>query len=75
MHAEIDHGLGAARGLGIVTPYAGIGLAQQGARSWRMGTQWQFAPNASVSIEGAWRAAAIDDGPEHQLMLRGTSRW
>ena len=31
MTAEIGYGLGAGRGLGVVTPYAGLGLAGEGA--------------------------------------------
>ena len=74
LHAEVGYGLGAAPGLGVVTPYAGIGLAND-ARSWRMGTRWQVATDAAVSLEGAWRHAAINDGPEHRLMVRGALRW
>ena len=40
-----------------------------------MGTRWQVAPEASLSLEGTRRDAADDDGPEHRLMLRGALRW
>ncbi len=75
VNAEIGYGLGAALGLGLVTPYTGLGLSGDGARSWRMGARWQLVPAASVSVEGSLYEAANDDGPEHGLMLRGALRW
>ena len=75
VNAEIGYGLGDAHGLGLVTPYTGLGLAGDGARSWRMGARWQLATAASVSVEGSLYEAANDDGPERGLMLRGALRW
>ena len=75
LSAEIGYGIGAAHGLGMVTPYTGLGLTGDGARSWRMGARWQLAPAASVSVEGSLYEAANDDEPEHGLMLRGALRW
>ena len=37
LNAEIGYGLGAAHGLGLVTPYTGLGLGEGGTRSWRLG--------------------------------------
>ncbi|MDD9991522.1 MAG: autotransporter domain-containing protein [Rhodospirillales bacterium] len=75
LNTEIGYGLGVAPGMGVVTPYAGLGLAGEGAQWWRMGARWQLAPAASVSVEGSLYEAAIDDGPGHGLMLRGALRW
>ena len=75
MSAEIGYGLGAAPGLGVVTPYAGLVLAGEGARSWRMGTRWELAPDASLSFEGIRREADEHDEAEHGLMLQGALRW
>ena len=75
LNAEVGYGLGAAPGMGVVTPYAGLGLAGEGAQWWRMGARWQLAPAASVSVEGSLYDAANDDGPDHGLMLRGALRW
>ena len=75
LNTEIGYGLGVAPGMGIVTPYAGLGLAGEGAQWWRMGARWQLAPAASVSVEGSLYDAANDDGPGHGLMLRGALRW
>ena len=75
MRAEIGYGLAAARDLGVVTPYAGLGLAGEDARTWRMGARWRLAPDAAVSLEGTRHEAAAADGAEHGLMLRGGLRW
>ena len=75
MGAEIGYGFGMAPGLGVVTPYSGLVLASEGARSWRMGTRWQLAPTASLSLEGTRHETGSDDGAEHNLMLRGAVRW
>ncbi len=75
LNAEVGYGLGAARGLGLVTPYTGLGLADGGARSWRMGARWQLAADASLSVEGTLHEGIYDNGPAHGLMLRGALRW
>ena len=36
LDAEVGYGLGVARGLGVVKPYAGLGLAGEDGPSWRM---------------------------------------
>ena len=75
LNAEVGYGLGAAPGMGVVTPYAGLGLAGEGAQWWRMGARWQLSAYGSVSLEGSRYEAASDDGPEHGLMLRGHLNW
>ena len=75
LNAEVGYGLGEAHGLGVVTPYAGLGLAGDGARAWRMGARWQVSANGSVSLEGTRYEAANDYAPEHGLTLRGALRW
>ena len=76
LEGEIGYGFGAPRGLGVVTPYAGLSLADGGGRAWRMGARWQVMPDLTLGLEGTRRAAANDDeAPQHGLMLRGTMRW
>ena len=75
LNAEVGYGLGVAHGLGVVTPYGGLGLVGEGARSWRMGARWQLAPAASVRVEGTLFASANGDEPERRLTLRGALRW
>ena len=61
--------------LGLVTPCAGLVLAGEDERSWRIGARWQVATHASVNVEGMLREGADDDGPEHGLMPGGALRW
>ncbi|MYG45858.1 MAG: hypothetical protein F4026_08775 [Synechococcus sp. SB0669_bin_8] len=63
------------RGLGVVTPYGGLGLTGEGGRSRRMGARWQVSADRSVSLEGTRHEVANDDGPEHGLMLSGVLLW
>ena len=73
MDAEIAYGLAASDGLGTVTPYAGLGLAGEGKRSWHAGARWRLAPEARLSLDGTWRAGY--SGSEHSLTLRGLIHW
>ena len=75
LHAEVGYGLVTAPGLGVVTPYAVLGLAGESARTVRMGTRWHVAADVSLSLEGTRFEAANDYGPAHGLMLRGALRW
>ena len=76
LEGEVGYGFGAPRGLGVVTPYAGLSLADGGGRAWRMGARWQVMPDLTLGLEGTRRAAANDDeAPQHGLMLRGAIRW
>ena len=73
--AEVGYGFSASPGLGTVTPYAGLGLVGEGARSWRAGTRWRVAPNARLSLDGTWRVAVRDHRRERSLTLRGALHW
>ena len=75
MSAEVGYGLGAGPDLGVVTPYAGLEVSVAGARSWRMGTRWQVAPDAQLNLEGTRYEAAGEERSEHVVMLRGALRW
>ena len=75
LDAQVAYGMGAAPGLGVVTPYAGLGLAREGARSWLAGMRWQLAPDAGLSLEGTRREPARYHDPEHSLTVRGSLRW
>ena len=75
LDAEIGYGFGVPGGIGVVTPYAGLGLAAEGVRSWRAGAHWRASPAASVSLEGVRREAAGDGASGHSLTLRGAILW
>ena len=76
LNAELGYGLGVPRGLGLVTPYAGLSLAEGGGRVWRTGARWQVMPGLTLGLEGSRSEAANDDEPlQHGLIFRGALRW
>ena len=75
LDAELGYGLSGPLRLGTATPYAGLGLADGGARAWRAGVRWRVAPEVSLDLEGTRTESANDNAPEQGLMLRGAVRW
>ena len=75
LEGELGYGFGAFGGLGLVTPYAGLGLAEAGDRTWRAGARWLLAPHLAMSLDGTRREPANDDAPEHAAQFRFTLRW
>ena len=75
LEAEIGYGVGVSGGLGVLTPYTGLALSNDGERTYRLGGRWNVAPAFSMSLEGGHHEHADDDSPEHILMLRGAMRW
>ena len=76
LDGEVGYGFGAFGGHGLVTPYAGLGLAEAGDRTWRAGARWSLPPHLAMSLVGTRREPANDDeAPQHTLMLRGALRW
>ena len=84
---EAGRGLQAEAGYGMALfgdrftgmPNLGFGLADGGARDWRLGWRLTSAvegdPGFEVSLDAIRREAANDDTPEHGLMLRSFIRW
>ena len=75
LEGEVGYGLGAFGERGVVTPYAGLGLAEAGDRTWRAGARWSLAPHLAMSLDGARREPANDDAAEHGVQFRFSLRW
>ena len=75
LEAEIGYGVGMSGGRGVLTPYTGLSLSNDDARTYRLGGRWNVGPAFSINLEGDRREHADDGSPEHILMLRGTMRW
>ena len=75
LDAELGYGLRGPRGVGVATPWAGLGLAREGERAWRAGARWALAPRFTLGLEATRREPSTSDPPEHRLMLRGALRW
>ena len=58
-----------------MTPYTGLGLADGGTRTLRVGARWRVAPSFCLDLVGRRALYAHDDGAAHGAMLWGTLRW
>ena len=78
LRAEAGYGLPLFGGRYTGTPNAGLGLADGGARDWRVGGRLTSAldgdPGFELSLD-ATRREADDDGADHGVMLRSRIRW
>ena len=75
LEAEVGYGFGGPEGLGVVTPYAGLGLAGGDARTWRAGARWSIGPSFALSLDGTRRESANDNAAEHGVGFRLTARF
>ena len=74
--AELGYGVGLQRAPGVLTHYAGLSLGDGGARTYRAGTRWQLAPEATLSFEGARAEGTTGaEGPVNGLLLRAAVRF
>ena len=72
--AELSYGLDAPGGRGVVTPYAGVTLAADGARTWRLGTRVRVDSALDLSLEAARRDLAAATA-QHTLAIAASLRW
>ena len=75
LESELAYGLHAPLGLGVVTPYTRMTLAESGKRTLRAGARWNTSPSSTWNLE-----AVVDDGreggtPSNALMMRAHKRW
>ena len=75
LDGELGYGFGALGGQGLLTPYGGFALADEGSRRYRIGIRFEIAPAFDLSFEGARREPANDDTAEHGVMLRMQASW
>ena len=71
----LGYGFGALGGQGLLTPYGGFALADEGSRRYRIGIRFEIAPAFDLSFEGVRREPANDDDAEHGVMLRMQASW
>ena len=75
LEAEGSYGLPAPSVPGLLlTPWAGLGLEDEGSRSYSMGLRLDYGPDASLSLEGT-RTESVDRRPGHDAMLKLEMRW
>ena len=74
LDAEVGYGVGLRGGLGVVTPYAGIRLGDEGARTWRIGARWELAPEVHLGLDAA-RYARDEQAANDTVGLSLRMRW
>ncbi len=74
LEAEVGHGFGLTGPgpLAVLTPWAGLSLAETGGRTLRLGVRYRLGTRLSLGLEGAHRPGPA---PEDSLLLRGALRW
>ncbi len=72
--AELGYGLAALDGAGLVTPYSGAALADDGARRYRLGGRFGLGAGLALSLEASRRESGSDMA-DHGIGLRGALRW
>ena len=70
---ETELGYGLRGPVGVVTPFAGLGLADE-SRTLRLGTRWTLAPSTSMNLEGV-RSESADNDAEHRVGLTFSASW
>ncbi len=73
IEAELGWGVAALGGAGVLTPYGGAALADDGDRRYRLGGRLRVG-RASLSLESnRWERPS--GAPEHGVFLRAALRW
>ena len=72
--AEIGYGLSGLVARGVVTPFAGLVLASESSRRYRLGSYLEFAEWLRLSVE-AGREERGTRLPNHGVLLRAHLRW
>ena len=75
LNSELGYGFGALGGRGVLTPYGGVSLADEGAQSYRVGGRFGYGSSLGFSLEGERREPAGNGAAEHGVMLRMNARW
>ena len=74
LDAEFGYGFTAPGGHGILVPFGGLAMADEGTQHYRVGSRFEITPGFNVSL-GAERRIDATGAAEHGVMLRGQARW
>ena len=74
MEAEVGYGVGVPHSRSLVTPYAGLSVAEGGSRTLRTGTRWKLSDEATIGIE-ATRDQGTDQRGTSAVRFRAATRW
>ena len=74
LEAELGYGIGVPGTRGLVTPYAGLSLGEEGNRILGTGARWNMAPEATLGLE-ATREERGEEDPANAVVVRAQIRW
>ena len=74
LDAEVGYGLRALGGVGLLTPYGGFGMLEDGVRSYRVGSRLSLGAGVALSLEGE-RRDSVTGVPDHGVVLRASGNW
>ena len=70
LETQLGYGLGVPGAQGIVTPYAGLSLAEGGNRPYKAGALWNVAPEAVLGLKATRHETAAGDPATAAITLR-----
>ena len=75
LDAEVGYGFRAPQGFGLVTPYAGLALADGASGTLRTGLRWKALQSATLALEATRENGGTDTAPANAIMLRAAIRF
>ena len=75
MSGELGYGLSAFGGRGVLTPYFGFSLSEQGAQEYRTGARLRVASALDFTLQGTRRERSGYDNVDHGFTARAAVRW
>ena len=75
MSGELGYGLSAFGGRGLLTPYFGFSLSEQGTQEYRTGARLRVASALDFTLQGTRRARSGYDNVDHGFTARAAVRW
>ena len=76
LHAELGYGMRPPLGHGVLTPYAGLSMAGEGAgRTYHLGARWLGASAFHVALEASHGEDSGTGEPLDAASLRASVRW
>ena len=75
LEAELGYGIGVPGTRGVVTPYAGVSLAEGSSRTVRAGTRWNVAPGAVLGLEATRQESTHGAAETNAIAFRTELRW
>ena len=73
LEAELGYGIGFWERSGVMTPHAGFGYEESGARRYRLGTRFAFGPDLAVGLQAERKEGPA--APEHGARIDLRLRW